>query len=93
MRSADGESRQQEGIEMMLNGSQSWRYVVDFFDTGRAGAEPRDSMRLRAENEPDALAQADWLARHTYCHHFQVRAVEKGVHSVIYRSPALARAA
>jgi hypothetical protein len=78
---------------MRLNQSQLSRYVVEFFATGRQRAKPADVMRLKAESESDAIAQANWLARHTSCHHFQVRALERGVHSVIYKSSDLARAA
>ena len=79
--------------EMMLNESQSSKYIVEIFATAKQGATPADRMRLKADNESDAIAQANWLARHTTCHHFQVRAVESGVQSVIYKSADLARAA
>ena len=78
---------------MMLNESQSSKYIVEFFDTGRQRAKPADVMRLKAESESDAIAQANWLARHTSCHHFQVRNVAQGVQSVIFRAAALAHTA
>jgi hypothetical protein len=77
----------------MLNELLSSKYIVDFFGSGKEGAKPTDSMRLSVENESDAIAQANWLACHTHCHHFQVRAVESGSQRVIYRSSAFARAA
>ena len=87
------EKNQCRTAEMMFNESQSSKYIIEFFDSAKMGAKPTDSMRLMAENEPDAIAQADWLARHTSCHHLHVRAVERGAHSVIYKSSDLARAA
>ena len=78
---------------MRLNQSQLSRCVVEFFATGRQRAKPADVMRLKAESESDAIAQANWLACHTHCHHFHVRAVESGAQRVIYRSSAFARAA
>ena len=77
----------------MLSEPLSSNYIVEFFASGKKGAKPTDSMRLRAENEPEAIAQAKWLASRTYCHHFRVRAVATGMHSVIYSSSASARAA
>ena len=77
----------------MLSEPQMSKYVVEFLHAANRGATPTDSMRLNVDNESDAIAQAKWLARHTYCHHFQVRAVTRGVHGVIYRSAAGVRAA
>ena len=77
----------------MLNELRVSRYIVEFFQTGRRQAPPSDRMYLKAENEPDAIVQARWLARHTYHHHFQVRAVTDGVHTVIFRSSPLAQVA
>jgi hypothetical protein len=76
---------------MMLNQSQSSKYIVEFFHTERNGTPPKDSMFLKAVSDSDAVEQANWLACRTYCHHFQVRAVTQGVHTVIHRASALAR--
>ncbi len=75
-------------METMTNERHFSKYIVDFFHAGRNGAAPKDSLRLKVDNDSDAIAQANWLSRHTYCHHFQVRTVIGGVHSVIYRSSA-----
>lgn len=77
----------------MLNGPQLSKYVCEFFHAGNNGPKPTESMCLKADNDSDAIAQATWLARHTHCHHFQVRTVTRGVHSVIYRASSGARAA
>ena len=77
----------------MLNQSQSSKYIVDFFYTEENGAMPADSMCLMAESEAEAIAQANWLAVRVSYRDFHVRAVAKGMHSIIYRSSALARAA
>ena len=77
----------------MLNEPQSLKYIVEFFGTGNKGARPADTVRLKADDESEAIEQANWLARHTRFHHFQVRAVSGVVHSIIYQSSALARAA
>jgi len=69
----------------MRSESDFQKYVVDFFHTGKRGARPKDSVCLKASNDSDAITQATSLARHTYHHHFQVRAVASGVHTVIYR--------
>ena len=77
----------------MLKGPKFSKYVCEFFHAATNGAKPTESMCLKADNDSDAIAQATWLARRTYCHHFQVRTVAQGVHSVIYRALAGARAA
>jgi hypothetical protein len=77
----------------MRSESDLQKYVVDFFHSGNRGARPTDSMCLKASKDSDAIAQAAWLARHTCHHHFQVRAVANGVHTIIYRSSPLAIAA
>jgi len=77
----------------MRSESDLSKYVVEFFHTGNRGARPKDTICLKASNESDALMQAAWLARHTYHHHFQVRAVANGVHTIIYRSSPVAMAA
>ena len=77
----------------MLNESDLLKYVVDFFHNGNSRATPKDSLCLKADNDLDAIAEAGWLARHTYCHRYQVRALRKGVHTVIHNAPALARVA
>ena len=77
----------------MPNGPQLSKYVVEFFHAGNNGAKPTECMYLKAENDSDAVAQANWLARRTWCRQFQVRVVTPGAHGVIYRAPAGAWAA
>jgi hypothetical protein len=76
----------------MLNELRVRKYIVEFFETGRRGALPSDSMGLDADNDSDAIEQAKWLDRHTSRHHFQVR-VANGVRTIIYRSNPQAMAA
>jgi len=77
----------------MLNEMRPSRYVVEFFQTGKHRAPPNDRLPLKADTDSDAIAQAIWLARHTYHHHFQIREVSKGVQTIIYRSAPIARVA
>ena len=77
----------------MLNEPRASSYIVEFFQTGRRQALPSDSMYLKAENDSDAIVQARWLARHTCHHHFHVRVVTYGVHTVILRSSPIAQVA
>jgi hypothetical protein len=77
---------------MMRSEPELSKYVVEFFLTGKNEAAPKDSIRLKADNDSDAIAQANWLARHTSCHHFQVRNLAQDVQSVIFRAAAVARA-
>ena len=78
---------------MMLNELRATKYVVEFFQSGTRGAVPDDKLHLKADTESDAVAQANWIARHTHHHHFQIRAVVNGVHTVIFESYPLASAA
>ena len=74
----------------MVNDPRATKYMVEFFETkGHRGA-PSDTLRLKADNDSDAVAQAHWLARHTYHDHFQVRAVAGGLQTIIYRSYSVA---
>ena len=75
----------------MPNEPELFRYVVEFFHSGKYGAAPTDIIRLKADNDSDAISQANWLARHTHCHHFQVRIVARSVQSVVYTAAACAR--
>jgi hypothetical protein len=77
----------------MLNELRVSKYIIEIFRSGKPGAVPNDRMCLKADNESDAIAQAIWLARHTSHHHFQIRAVTNGMHTVIYRSSPLAQVA
>ena len=77
----------------MRSESELSKYVVEFFHTGNKGTRPKDSVCLKASNDADAIAQAAWLARRTYHHHFQIRALANGVHTIIYRSSPVAMAA
>jgi len=74
----------------MLNELRAPKYVVEFFQTGNQRARPSDRLLLKADNDSDAIAQAIWLARHTYHHHFHVR---DGVQTIIYTSSPIARVA
>ena len=77
----------------MLNELRVTKYVVEFFQSGKRGAPPSDSICLNADSDSDAIEQAKWLERHTSQHHFQVRTVTNGVHAIIHRSSSLAMAA
>ena len=77
----------------MLNELRVTKYIVEFFETGRRGALPSDSIGLNADSASDAIEQAKWLDRHTSQHHFQVRVVANGERTIIYQSYPQAMAA
>ena len=78
----------------MLNEQRPIKYVVEFFQSEKQGAVPDDMVYLKADTVSDAVSQANWLARHTRHHHFQVRGVVNGVlHTIIHRSDPVAEAA
>jgi hypothetical protein len=77
----------------MLKELRLTRYVVEFFHSSAQGGVPNDKVYLTADTVSDAVSQANWLARRTYHHHFQVRIVADGAHTIVYISPPLAMAA
>lgn len=77
----------------MLNELRLTKYVVEFFQSEKQGAAPNDKVYLKADTVSDAVSQANWLARHTCHHHFQVSVMADGARAVVYTSSPLARAA
>lgn len=76
----------------MLNELRMTRYVVEFFQSAELGDIPNDQVYFKADNVSDAVSQANWLARHTCHHHYQVRVVADGAYRVVYISSPLAKA-
>jgi len=70
----------------MANGPRLSKYVVDFFHAAAGGSDSKESIRLEADDDSDAIEQAKWLARRTVHHHYQVRAAAGNIHVVIFVS-------
>jgi hypothetical protein len=77
---------EQPGGAEMANGPRLSKYVVDFFPDRGSGSDSRESIRLEADSDSDAIEQAKWLARRTVHHHYQVRAAAGNIHVVIFVS-------
>jgi len=69
-----------------MNGPRSPQYVVDFFHNRDRSSDSNDSIRLKADNDSDAMEQARWLARRTVHQHYQIRAAAGEIYVVIYAS-------
>jgi hypothetical protein len=79
-------------MQAMISRPGFSKYVVDFFHTERRSTDSKESMRLEADTDSDAIEQARWLARRTAHHHYQVRAAAGHVHVVIFASMGAAAA-